>query len=106
MKFNEDDLLVRHIAIHYSRKLKNQLTENIVLGNSDIASSDEARRLTQFFWDMASQAAKDYQNDGQPDIDVDLEDCMEKLMNIFIGYTKRASFNQQWVEESNKINGI
>ncbi|WP_444899862.1 hypothetical protein ACJJIT_02440 [Microbulbifer sp. SSSA003] len=105
MKFNENDLLVRHIAIHYSHKLKNQLAEDILLGKRDITSTEETKLLTQFFWQMADQAAKDYQIDGQPYIDVDLETCMEKLMNIFIGYTKRAGFNQQWIEESNRING-
>ena len=104
MKFNEHELAIKDIAIHYSHKLKNQLAEDILLGKRDITSAEETKLLTQFFWQMADEAAKDYQNDGQLDIDVDLEDCMEKLMNIFIGYTKRAGFNQQWVEESNRIN--
>ncbi|WP_444934151.1 hypothetical protein [Microbulbifer sp. JTAC008] len=85
--------------------MKNQFAENIVLGKDDITSTEDAKRLTQFFWDMADQAAEDYQTDKELEFEVDLESCMEKLMNKFIGHTKKAGFNQQWVEESNRING-
>ncbi|WP_444892000.1 hypothetical protein ACJJIE_13310 [Microbulbifer sp. TRSA001] len=105
MEFNEHELAAKDVAIHYAQKLNNRWAENIILGNSDTLSADETRRLTQFFWDMADQAAEDYQADEELEFKVNLESCMERLMNIFIGYTKKAGFNQQWVEESNKING-
>ncbi|QFT56312.1 hypothetical protein [Microbulbifer sp. THAF38] len=105
MEFNEYEITAKQVAVHYSKKLKNQFAENIVLGKNDIASAEDAKRLTQFFWDMADQAAEDYQADEELELEVDLESCMERLMNIFIGYTKRAGFNQQWIEESNRING-
>ncbi|BBM01971.1 hypothetical protein [Microbulbifer sp. GL-2] len=104
IEFSEHETTIKGVALHYSRKLENQFAEDLVLGVNDITSANKARKLTQFFWDMADQAAKDYQADEELEFKVDLEDCMEKLMNIFIGYTKRAGFNQQWIEESNRIN--
>ncbi|WP_020414599.1 hypothetical protein [Microbulbifer variabilis] len=54
---------------------------------------------------MTDQAAENYQAAKELAFEIDLNSCMEKLMNIFIGYTKGAGFNQQWIEESSRING-
>ncbi|WP_444929724.1 hypothetical protein ACJJIF_18330 [Microbulbifer sp. SSSA002] len=104
MEFNKYELAAKDIAIHYARQLNNRWAENIILCNSDLLSEDEARRLTQFFWDMADQAAEDYQADEELEFEVDLESCMERLMNIFIGHIQKAGFGQQWIEESGRIN--
>ncbi|WP_444958631.1 hypothetical protein [Microbulbifer sp. ZKSA002] len=105
IEFSEHETTIKGVALYYSRELENQFAEDLILGINDINSANEARKLTQFFWDMADQAAEDYQADEELEFEVDLETCMERLMNIFIGYTKRAGFNQQWIEESNRING-
>ncbi|WP_444940776.1 hypothetical protein ACJJI3_20510 [Microbulbifer sp. ZKSA004] len=104
IEFSEHETTIKGVVLYYSRKLENQFAEDLVLGVNDITSANEARKLTQFFWDMADQAAEDYQADEELEFEVDLESCMERLMNIFIGYTKRTGFNQQWIEESNRIN--
>ncbi len=53
---------------------------------------------------MSDLALEDYQNDIQLEGGVDLDHWLEKIMNIFIGYLKKLSFQQQWIDESNRIN--
>ncbi|WP_444887153.1 hypothetical protein [Microbulbifer sp. JMSA008] len=83
IKRNAYELTARDAAIHYTRNPANQSTENIILSNNDISSADKEIKL-----------------------EVDLDRLMEKLINIFIGYTKNVGFYLQWIEESNRINDV
>lgn len=104
INFSENNSAAKKVAIYYAKKLSNSHMESLILGESDIASEEDAIALTRFFWAMSDLAAEDYENDVEVEGGIDLERSLEKIMNIFIGYLRKIGFFQQWVDESNKIN--
>lgn len=52
INFTETNMPAKNIALHYAKKLNNQLALNVFKGNSDIASKEEAIEFAEFFWTM------------------------------------------------------
>ncbi|MGL6161809.1 hypothetical protein [Microbulbifer sp.] len=105
MKFSDHLKPAQEVALHYANKLKNSLAARVLAGEKDISTVDEAVELTRFFWEMTDCAVDDQKGGVEVAGTSDLEHWMERLMNVFIGYFKDMGFQQQWIEESNRING-
>lgn len=104
MKFDEYQQPAKMIAIHYAIQLQSSLAQDILEGKKQLTSKEEAVEITHFFWDMVDCAVEDENNDMVIAGEVDMQHWMEKLMNIFIGYCRKMGFEDQWTDESNKIN--
>ncbi len=104
INFDTFNNTAQNVALHYSKKLECVLAEQVILGEKDITTAEEAKTFTEFFWQMSDLDAEDYQNDIQVKGGVGLEYWLEKIMNLFIGYLKKLGFQQQWIDESNRIN--
>ena len=105
INFTETNMPAKNIALHYAKKLNNQLALNVFKGNSDIASKEEAIEFAEFFWTMTDESVEDYEKGIEVAGETDLVHWMEKLMNITIGYMNSCGYKEQWTTESNRING-
>ena len=105
LNFTDKNMSAKEMALHYANKLKHNLAIETIHGNKDITTKEEAIELTDFFWSMTDEAVKDEQNNIEVVGVNNLQFWMEKLMNIFIGYLSRCGFKDEWVRESNRING-
>lgn len=103
--FTETNMPAKKVALHYAQKLNNQLVINILQGEGNLKTSDEAKEFTAFFWAMTDESVEDYENNIEIAGVTDLDHWMEKLMNITIGYMKSCGYNEEWTKESNRING-
>ena len=103
--FTEINQPAKLLGLHYAKQLKNEFAEEVIKGDKDVSSKEEAIEFTNFFWQMTDQAVIDQENENQVAGIHDLEFWMEKLMNITIGYLSSCGYKDQWTIETNRING-
>ncbi|WP_445356512.1 hypothetical protein ACJJIC_04205 [Microbulbifer sp. ANSA002] len=102
LKFNESTKESQVLAIHYAKKLENDLLLEFVSSRKEIESSEEATQIAQGFWDMTDLAIEDHASNKSIEGVDNIEFWMHKLFNKVYGYMVKNGYKIQWQEISNK----
>ncbi|WP_444930463.1 hypothetical protein ACJJIF_01360 [Microbulbifer sp. SSSA002] len=102
LKFKESESEARILALHYARKMDDQLLVDFVMSKIQIDSIEMASSLTKSFWQMTELAIKDSGENKVIEGISDIEFWMYKLFNKISGYMFIHGFEEIWESASSK----
>ncbi|WP_444887486.1 hypothetical protein [Microbulbifer sp. JMSA008] len=86
LKFNESTKKSKVLAIHYAKKLENNLLLEFVSSRKEIESSGEATLVALGFWDMTDLSIEDHASHKSIEGVDNVEFWMHKLFNKVYDY--------------------
>ncbi|MCX2783735.1 hypothetical protein OQJ46_12135 [Microbulbifer thermotolerans] len=96
LEFNETTQNAQKLAVHYAKKLGDQLLIDFMSSSRDVTSPEEATAVIKGFWEMTDLAIEDNHNNKSVEGISDIEFWMHKLFNKVYGYMLRNGFEEQW----------
>jgi hypothetical protein len=96
-KFEEE----LQFAKYYAEKMNDKAVLEI-LKKGSVSNSNEAKKLSEFFWNMVDSSIEDHLNRINLPWQESSEYWNEKLMYSFSGYLEKAGFENEWDEISDK----
>lgn len=89
------------MAVFYAKKLGDERALSI-LNSGSVASADDAKCLSRFFWRLVDACVEDKNNDVDLPWEMGVEFLNEKLMNSLSGYLERNGYEREWDEVSDE----
>ena len=96
LDFNEKTKNAEILAIHYAKRLDNQLLIDFMSSSKEISSDQEAKSVIDGFWKMTDFAIEDNNSDVVIEGISGIEFWMHKLFNKVYGYMVKHGFEALW----------
>lgn len=96
LDFTGNDKKAKLIALHYASEMSDEFIIDMISHDKDVINSDEATRLSKFYWSMLDLSAKDEEEGNEVLGEVGQQYWMERLLNIVGGYLSKNGYDAQW----------